>query len=68
MLAGITMPVLVVSGENDLVVFASQSVALAEKLPNAEVVVFPACGHLAQEECPGAFLDAVNAWLAERSW
>ena len=41
--------------------------ALAEKLPNAEVVVFPACGHLAQEECPGAFLDAVNAWLAERS-
>jgi pimeloyl-ACP methyl ester carboxylesterase len=65
-LADITMPVLVVSGENDLVVPASQSVALAEQLPNAEVVIIPACGHLAQEECPVAFLEAVEAWQAER--
>jgi pimeloyl-ACP methyl ester carboxylesterase len=62
------MPVLVVTGENDLVVPASQSIALADDLPNAEVVVFPACGHLAQEECPVALLEAVNAWLAEQSW
>ena len=67
-LAEVTMPVLVVTGENDLVVPASQSIALAEDLPNAEVVVFPACGHLAQEECPAAFLDAVNDWLAAQSW
>jgi pimeloyl-ACP methyl ester carboxylesterase len=45
---------------------ASQSVALAEQLPNAEVVIIPACGHLAQEECPVAFLEAVEAWQAER--
>ncbi len=67
-LAEITMPVLVVSGENDLVVPVSQSIALAEDLPNAELVVIPACGHLAQEECPAAFLEAVEAWLAEREW
>lgn len=62
-LAEITVPVLVVTGENDLVVPASQSVALAETLPNAKGVVIPACGHLAQEECPAAFMSAVEAWL-----
>ena len=67
-LAEITMPVLVVTGENDLVVPASQSIALADDLPDADLVVVPACGHLAQEECPAALLDAVNAWLAEQSW
>ena len=67
-LAEVTMPVLVVTGENDLVVPASQSIALGGRLPNAEVVVIPACGHLAQEECPVALLDAVNGWLAEQSW
>ncbi len=67
-LAEIAMPVLVVSGENDLVVPVSQSIALAEDLPNAELVVIPACGHLAQEECPATFLEAVEAWLAEREW
>lgn len=67
-LAEIAVPVLVVSGENDLVVPASQSIALGGRLPNAEVVVIPACGHLAQEECPVALLDAVNGWLAEQSW
>ena len=66
-LAEITMPVLVVTGENDLVVPASQSIALADDLPDADLVVVPACGHLAQEECPAAFLEAVNAWLADRA-
>jgi pimeloyl-ACP methyl ester carboxylesterase len=66
-LADVTMPVLVVSGENDLVVPVSQSVALAEQLPDAEVVIIPACGHLAQEECPVPLLEAVNAWLADRA-
>ena len=66
-LAEITMPVLVVTGENDLVVPASQSIALADDLPDADLVVVSACGHLAQEECPAAFLEAVNAWLADRA-
>ncbi len=67
-LAEIAAPVLVVHGENDLVIPVSQSVALAEDLPNAELVVIPACGHLAQEECSGAFMDAVATWLADREW
>jgi pimeloyl-ACP methyl ester carboxylesterase len=65
-LAEIAVPVLVVHGENDLVIPVSQSVALAEELPDAELVVIPACGHLAQEECPTAFMEAVEAWLAAR--
>ena len=67
-LAEITVPVLVVHGENDLVIPVSQSVALAEDLPDAELVIIPACGHVAQEECPVAFMDAVEAWLAARAW
>ena len=58
----------VVHGENDLVIPVSQSVALAEDLPDAELVIIPACGHVAQEECPVAFMDAVEAWLAARAW
>ena len=36
---------------------------LADDLPDADLVVVPACGHLAQEECPAAFMSAVEAWL-----
>ena len=68
MLAEITMPVLVVTGENDLVVPASQSIALADDLPDADLVVVSACGHLAQEECPAAFMAAVEEWLAGWPW
>ncbi len=57
-------PVLVVTGDDDRIVPTEQSIRLASELPNAELSVFEACGHLPQEECPQAFLDAVLPFLA----
>jgi len=55
----ITVPVLVITGDNDRIVPTEESVRLAEELPNAELVVIPHCGHVPHEECPELFLDAV---------
>ncbi|MGD2166237.1 MAG: alpha/beta hydrolase [Anaerolineae bacterium] len=55
----VTLPSLVVSGDDDRLVPVESSVRLAEELPNAELTVIPDCGHLPHEECPAAFLDAV---------
>jgi pimeloyl-ACP methyl ester carboxylesterase len=59
----LAMPVLIITGDDDRIVPTASSVALAERLPAAELVVVPACGHLPHEEQPEAFLEAVGAWL-----
>jgi len=59
----VTMPTLVVTGDDDRWVPTEQSVRLAAELPNAELVVIPNCGHVAQEECPQQFLAAVFDFL-----
>jgi pimeloyl-ACP methyl ester carboxylesterase len=64
-LGEINVPVLVVTGDDDRIVPTEQSVRLAGELPNAELVVIPACGHVAQEECETEFLAAVTEWLAD---
>ncbi len=62
-LDALTMPVLVVTGDDDRVVPTDNSVRLAEVLPNADVAVFEACGHVPHEECPDQFLQAVESFL-----
>ena len=59
----IGVPVLVITGDDDRIVPTEQSVRLASELPGAELVVIPNCGHVPQEECPEAFLEAVRAFL-----
>ncbi len=54
----ITMPVLVLTGDDDRLVPTEQSVRLARELPNSRLVIFANCGHLPQEECPQDFLKA----------
>ncbi len=63
-LTELSIPTLVITGDDDRIVPTEQSVQLAGELPNAELVVLPSCGHVPQEECPAAFLEAVAAWLA----
>ena len=63
-LAELQLPVLVITGDNDRIVPTQQSVKLAAELPNATLVVVPACGHLPHEECPQAVLDAIQPFLA----
>ena len=57
------VPVLVITGDDDRIVPTESSVRLAGEIPGAELVVIPDCGHVPQEECPDAFLDAVRAFL-----
>ncbi len=61
----LSMPVLVVTGDDDHVVPTDQSVRLASEIPGAKLVILDQCGHLPQEECPQAFVDAVTSFLAE---
>lgn len=62
-----TLPVLVITGDDDRIVPTAESVQLAQELPNAELVVVPSCGHIAHEECPGDFMDAVWDFLGQNN-
>jgi pimeloyl-ACP methyl ester carboxylesterase len=59
----VSVPVLVITGENDRIVSAGNSERLASELPGAELVVIPDCGHVPHEECPHLFIAAVNKFL-----
>jgi pimeloyl-ACP methyl ester carboxylesterase len=61
----LTMPVLVLTGDDDRIVATADSIRLASELPNADLVVLENCGHVPQEECPEAFMDAVESFLLE---
>jgi pimeloyl-ACP methyl ester carboxylesterase len=64
-LGEITMPVLVMSGDDDKIVPQAQSEELAGGLPNRTVVVLSACGHVPQEECPEEWLPPVLEYLGK---
>jgi len=59
----IASPALVVHGDADRVVPVSNGRALAERLPRAELVVFPGAGHLPTLEEPERFNAVVAAFL-----
>ena len=58
--------VLIVHGENDVIVPASNSRALA-KLLGAELKIVPACGHMPHEEAPEEFIDIVRDFIERAS-
>lgn len=62
-LSDLTVPALVVNGAEDTLVPAGVSAELADLLPNGTLALLPDCGHLPQEECPAAFLEAVAPFL-----
>jgi pimeloyl-ACP methyl ester carboxylesterase len=57
------IPVLMVTGDNDRIVPTADSIRLAGEIAGAELVVFPRCGHVPQEECPQAFLDVLIPFI-----
>lgn len=59
----IGVPTLVITGDDDRIVPPADSVRLAAALAEATLVVIPDCGHVPQEECPAAFLEAVTEFL-----
>lgn len=62
-LAAFTLPILVITGDDDRIVPTADSVRLAGELPTAELVVIPAAGHVPHEEQPEAFMAAVQGFL-----
>jgi pimeloyl-ACP methyl ester carboxylesterase len=61
----LTMPVLVLTGDDDRIVATADNIRLGSELPNADLVVLENCGHVPQEECPAAFMNAVESFLLE---
>lgn len=59
----LTLPTLVITGDDDRIVPTEQSLKLADELPNAQLVVIPQCGHLPHEEHPDLFMQAVTEFL-----
>ncbi|MGC8856302.1 MAG: alpha/beta fold hydrolase [Anaerolineae bacterium] len=62
-LGELTLPTLVITGDDDRIVPTEQSLRLADELPNAQLVVIPQCGHLPHEEHPDLFMQAVTDFL-----
>lgn len=61
----ITAPTLFLHGQDDPVVDPQGSVAAAELMPYAHVVLVPHCGHWVPVEAPGTFLAEVSTFLAD---
>ncbi len=53
-----------VTDDTDRIVLTEQSVKLASDLPNARLVVIPESGHVAHEETPVPFMEAVRGFIA----
>ena len=64
-LSELRMPVLVAAGDDDRIVPTADSVRLGGDIPGAKLEIFPACGHVPQEECPAAFLQPVEAFMRQ---
>ena len=62
----ITQPTLIVHGNKDIVVDPINALLLAEKLPNAQLIVFPASSHGAQFQYAAMFLEHVKLFLNEK--
>ena len=65
-LSGILQPVLVANGEEDKMVPSSNSVDLARRLPNAEVILYSDAGHGGIFQYHREFVDKVIEFLESR--
>jgi pimeloyl-ACP methyl ester carboxylesterase len=59
----LTLPVLVITGDDDRIVPTSDSLRLADELPNAQLAVIRDAGHVPHEEQPAAFLQSLQDFL-----
>jgi pimeloyl-ACP methyl ester carboxylesterase len=63
--AGLTMPLLMVQGEEDRVTpAAANAELLAAALPHARLVMFAGCGHLPEVEFPSRVNDLIATYLS----
>jgi pimeloyl-ACP methyl ester carboxylesterase len=62
----LTLPVLVITGDDDRIVPTEDSIRLGGDIPGATLVVIPNSGHLPHEETPQEFMQAVREFLGNR--
>jgi pimeloyl-ACP methyl ester carboxylesterase len=62
-LSTITQPTFVANGDNDVMVASSQSVALAERIPNSNLEIYPDSGHGGIFQYHERFVPAVLEFL-----
>jgi pimeloyl-ACP methyl ester carboxylesterase len=62
-LGEVSVPVLVISGDDDQIIPLDDSLRLAQSIPGARAKVMYACGHVPQEECPDQFMTAVGDFI-----
>lgn len=60
----VTVPTLIVAGDEDVITPVDDSRRMHAAIPNSELVVLPETGHLANLERPDLFNDALRAFLA----
>lgn len=65
LLAQIAVPTLVITGDEDELIPATESRTIAAAVPGATLVVIPGAGHLSNMEQPDAFNTALNAFLTK---
>jgi pimeloyl-ACP methyl ester carboxylesterase len=58
-----TLPILVITGDDDRIVPTEDSIRLAGELPNASLEVISQAGHIPHEEKPKEFIEAVTNFL-----
>jgi pimeloyl-ACP methyl ester carboxylesterase len=56
-------PTLVVSGSNDIMIPTSNSITLAQRMPNAQLIIYPDSGHGSLFQYPGLFVEHVRLFL-----
>ncbi|KAL0441596.1 UNVERIFIED_CONTAM: hypothetical protein Sradi_0098500 [Sesamum radiatum] len=59
-----TLPVLLITGAEDVLVPLNSVQTMASKLVNSRLVAISGCGHLPHEECPKALLAALSPFIA----
>jgi pimeloyl-ACP methyl ester carboxylesterase len=61
----LSLPILVVTGDDDRIVPTADSIRLANELPNASIKVIKNAGHVPHEEKPEEFLDAFSEFISQ---
>jgi pimeloyl-ACP methyl ester carboxylesterase len=62
-LARIGQPTLVINGSNDIMVPTINSFTLSQRIPNAQLIVYPDSGHASQFQYPELFVSHVRTFL-----
>jgi 3-oxoadipate enol-lactonase len=63
LLAAISCPTLVITGQQDAIIPPSEAQAYAERIPGAQFAVIPNAGHLSNLEQPDIFLATISGFL-----